>query len=440
MIDIKLLRNNPKEIKSKLALKGIDPKLVDKFLDIDDRWRKIIYELDELKAKQNALSEELAKIPKKESLLKKAKELKEKIEARQSQFKEIEKSREKLLFSFPNLPLDDVPQNKEGVVLKEVGDRSKFSAKGGSPPKADAPLEHASGGNFSPKSYLELAERYDLIDLERAAKVAGSRFGYLKNEAALLEIALINFAFDFLVKKKVFIPVFPPVMLKPEIMRGMGYLDQAPEEIYFLPEDKLFLAGTAEHPLIAMHAGETFQEDELPKRYVAFSTCFRREAGSYGKDVKGIMRVHQFDKIEMVSFCTPETSEKEHEFLLGLEEDLVSALKLPYRVTKLSAQELAFPSAKTYDIECWLPSEEKYRETHSCSNCTDFQARRLNIRYKATAGNKKETETKFVHTLNGTALAIGRTLIAILENYQTKEGTIFIPEVLKPYLNLQKIG
>ncbi len=435
MIDIKLLRNNPKEIKSKLALKGIDPKLVDKFLDIDDQWRKIIYELDELKAKQNALSEELAKIPKKESLLKKAKELKEKIEARQSQFKEIEKSREKLLFSFPNLPLEDVPQNKEGVVLKEVGDRSKF--------------------NFPPQNYLSLAQKHDLIDLERAAKVAGSRFGYLKNEAALLEIALINFAFDFLVKKKVFIPVFPPVMLKPEIMRGMGYLDQAPEEIYFLPEDKLFLAGTAEHPLIAMHAGETFNEEELPKRYVAFSTCFRREAGSYGKDVKGIMRVHQFDKIEMVSFCTPETSEKEHEFLLALEEDLVSALELPYRIIKLSAQELAFPSAKTYDLECWLPSEEKYRETHSCSNCTDFQARRLNIKFRPKpttppqrgearpillGGNNQQLTTNFVHTLNGTALAIGRTLIAILENYQTKEGTIIVPEVLKPYLNLQKIG
>jgi seryl-tRNA synthetase len=329
----------------------------------------------------------------------------------------VEKEFSSLMLQVPNLPLDEVPvgkDEKDNVVLREEGKEPKFS--------------------FKPKDYLELAERLDLIDVKRAAKTSGARFGFIKREAVSLEFALINLAFSNLTKKG-FIPILPPVMLRSEMARGMGYLEQADKnEAYYLPQDDLFLAGTAEQPLGIMHANEIFNEKDLPKRYVGFSTCFRREAGSYGKDTKGIFRVHQFDKVEMFSFCHPEESKKEHQFLLSMEEKLMKALKIPYRVVKMCTADIAFPQVAKYDIETWLPGQNQYRETHSTSNCTDFQARRLSIRYKDKSG-----KLNFVHTLNGTAFAIGRILIAIIENYQQKDGSIMVPQALQKYTNFKVI-
>jgi seryl-tRNA synthetase len=281
---------------------------------------------------------------------------------------------------------------------------------------------------------MELGENLDLIDTERAGKVAGSRFGYLKNELPLLEFALINLVMDT-VRKEGFIPVLPPVMLKEQMARGTGYFESGDRnEAYYLPDDQMFLVGTSEQSLVAMHADEVLNEKDLPIRYVGFSTCFRREAGSYGKDTKGILRVHQVDKLEMVIFSKQEDSKKEHELILQIEEKLMKSLGLPYQVINICTGDLGRPAAKKYDIETWLPSENKYRETHSCSNCTDFQARRLNIRYKDKAG-----KMQFAHTLNGTAFAIGRILIMLMENYQQKDGSIKVPRVLQKYTGFKVI-
>jgi len=288
--------------------------------------------------------------------------------------------------------------------------------------------------DFKPKGHLEIGQNLNLIDVKRAAKVSGTRFGYLKNEAVLLEFALIKLAFDSLTKKG-FQPIIPPVMMKKEMMRGMGYLEQTDrEEAYYLKKDDLFLAGTAEQPIGTMHAEEIFEQNELPKRYLGFSTCFRREAGSYGKDTQGIFRVHQFDKVEMFSFCKPEESQREHKMFLSLEEELMRKLKIPYQIVNICTGDLGRPAAAKYDIEAWLPSESRYRETHSTSNCTDFQARRLNIRYR-----NKFNKLNFVHTVNGTAFAIGRTIIAILENYQRKDGKVDVPKVLQKYIGFKTI-
>jgi len=281
---------------------------------------------------------------------------------------------------------------------------------------------------------LEIGEGLDLIDVERAAKISGSRSNYLKNEAVMMEFALAGLAFDILTKKG-FIPVIPPVMIKEEMAAGTGFLESTDsKEAYIIPEDNLYLIGTSEQSLVAMHAREVFEYKDLPKRYVAFSPCFRREAGSYGRDTKGILRVHQFDKMEMVIFSRQEESQREHQFILSIEERLMQLLKLPYRVVRICTGDMGRPAASQYDIETWLPSENRYRETHSTSNCTDFQSRRLNIRYRDSAG-----QMQFAHTLNGTAFAIGRTIVAILENYQQKDGSVKIPTVLQKYLKLKVI-
>jgi seryl-tRNA synthetase len=260
----------------------------------------------------------------------------------------------------------------------------------------------------------------------------------LKNEAVLLEFALVQFALNRLLKKG-FIPIVPPVMIREEMMQGLGYIDSEKdrEERYFLEKDKFYLVGTSEQSVVPMHADEIFNEKDLPRRYAAFSTCFRREAGSYGKDIHGILRVHQFDKVEMVSFMKPEDSREEHKFLLAIQEELIRELKIPYRVVALSTGDLSHPSAATYDIEAWLPGQNEgmgqYRETHSCSNTTDFQARRLGIKFRRSG------KTEFVHILNGTAFAIGRMLIAILENYQREDGLVRVPEALQSYMGGMKV-
>jgi len=314
--------------------------------------------------------------------------------------------------------LDTVPTGKddtENIVLREEGKKPEF--------------------NFQIKDYADLGERLDIIDTQRAAKVSGTRFGYIKGGAAMLEFALVNLAMETLAKEN-FVPIVPPVMLKPEMMEGMGYVERGAEEIYYLERDKLYLVGTSEQSIGVMHSGETFEEKDLPKRYAGFSTCFRREAGAYGKDTKGILRVHQFDKVEMFSFCHPEKSMGEHQLLLKMEEKLMQLLELPYRVINICTGDLGDPAAAKYDIEAWLPGQNQYRETHSTSNCTDYQARRLNIKYRDSKTKKPE----FIHTLNGTAFAIGRMLIAIIENYQQKDGSILVPKVLQKYTGFKKIG
>ncbi|MDP3015079.1 MAG: serine--tRNA ligase [bacterium] len=419
MLDINFIRQNSEEVKKGVAAKNVNPQLVDDFLVLDNEWRELVKETDDLRAEQKKLSEERK--------INEAKELKNKIQNLEERLKQVETERQKILYQLPNLPLEDVPVGKnesEDIVLREVGEKLSF--------------------DFEPKDYLELAEKLDLIDIKRASKVSGSRFGYLKNQAALLEFALIKLALDTAAKHG-FTPIIPPVMIKEEMMKGMGYIQSSmlDEEVYFLRDDDLVLVGTSEQSLGPMHSDEIFEEKDLPKRYVAFSTCFRREAGSYGKDTKGILRVHQFDKIEMFIFSLPENSLKEHLLMLKIEEELMRELGIPYRVVQLCTGDIAQPSASTYDIEAWLPGQNngkgQYRETHSTSNCTDFQARRLNIRYKPLKPKTQNLKPNYVHTLNGTAFAIGRMLIAIIENYQQKDGSVLMPKVLQKYLGFKKI-
>ena len=409
MLDIKFIRENPDKVKEGCRKKQVNVD-INKLLELDKSKREDLEKIEGLRAQQNKLGK---------NEIQKAKEIKIKLKKLEPELEKIKKEFEGLMLKIPNLPFDEVlpgEGEKDNLVLREVGEKTKFE--------------------FQPKDYLEIAENLDLIDVKRAAKVSGSRFGYLKRQIALLEFALINFTFDILTKQG-FIPIIPPVMIKPRMALGMGYPEQFDgEEAYHIEKDNLFLIATAEQSLGTMHADEILEEKDLPLRYAGFSTCFRRESGSYGKDTRGIFRVHQFDKIEMFSFCKPEDSKKEHQFFLQIEEKLMRKLKIPYRIIRICTGDLGFPVASKYDIEAWLPSQNSYRETHSTSNCTDFQSRRLNIRYRTVEGKG----LNFVHTVNGTAFAIGRTLIAIIENYQQKDGTIIVPDVLQKYSGFKKIS
>ncbi len=401
MLDINLIRKDPELVKRGLAAKKAEPALVDDFLRLDEDWRELTKKTDDLKARQKTLSEQRK--------IAEAKINKEKIKEFEAELKALEKQREEILNRLPNLPDSSWPVGKdetENKILKEVGQKTVF--------------------DFPVKDYLTLGKNLGIIDVERAAQVAGSRFGYLLGGAALLELALVQFAFKKLTAKG-FQAVIPPVMIRPEVFRSMGRLAGGQEEErYFLPKDELYLIGSAEHTLGPIHQNEVLAEKDLPRRYVGFSTCFRREAGSYGKDTKGILRVHQFDKVEMFVFAKPENSAEEQRFLLSLQEELMQELSLPYQVVQVCTGDLGWTDAAQYDIETWLPGQNKYRETHSCSNTTDFQARGVNVRYKTPQGNE------FVHMLNATGLAIGRTLIAIIENYQTAAGQVAVPKVLQP--------
>lgn len=409
MLDVNLIRNNPDAVREGISFKKANPQLVDDFLALDKKWRELVKETDDFRSGQKKAGESRD--------IEKAKELKVKIQNNEDQLKNIEKERERILYLIPNLPMEDVPVGKDES-------ENQFLRKWGEIPEFD----------FEPKDHLELGVKLNLIDTERAGKVSGSRFGYLKNQAALLEFALIQYALGAIVEEG-FTPIVPPVLVRPEAMRAMGYVERGGEEIYFLEKDNLYLVGTSEQSIGPMHSDEIFNEKDLPKRYISFSTCFRREAGSYGKDTKGILRMHQFDKLEMFSITAPEKSNEEHKFLLSLEEKLMQGLKLPYQVLNICSGDLGDPAAAKYDIEVWLPSQKTYRETHSTSNTTDFQSRRLNVKYKPA----NEEKTQFVHMLNGTAFAIGRILIAIMENYQQKDGSILVPEVLQKYLNFSVI-
>lgn len=416
MLDINALRKNPEEVKGGLKKKNVDVKLVDKFLRLDEEWRGKTTVIDQLKGEQNALSKELS-TTKSEDVVSKAQLLKKRIADISVERDELEKKRDEILSRLPNIPFTDVPvaPNASGnKVLREVGGKRTF--------------------DFEPKDYMALAEALGLIDVKKAAEISGSRFGYLFREAALMEFGLLRLAFDTLLENY-FIPVVPPVMIKPQIFKNMGkgkFIEAG--DAFYVPEDELYLVGSAEHTMGPFHMNEIFEEKNLPRRYVGFSTCFRREAGTYGKDTKGILRVHQFDKVEMFSFAHPEHSEEEHLFLLSMQEKLMQKLELPYRVVEICTGDMGWTDARQFDVETWMPGQNEYRETHSCSNTTDFQSRGMNTKYRT-----KEKKKELVHMLNATAFAIGRTLIAIIENYQTKDGTIHIPKALQSYVGKTEI-
>ncbi len=415
MFDIKFICANLKKIKQACQQKGKSIDL-DKLIDLDSKRIKHIQEIDFLRAEKNKISA-LRNLT--DSQIKTAQDIKKRLKKIRIYQKKTEQEINSIIMQIPNLPLDNVPigsDDSANVIIRERGKKPEF--------------------DFKPKNYLEIAEKLDLIDIKRAAKVSGSRFNYLKNKAVLLQFALSQMIFDLLIPKN-FIPIIPPVMIKYGIMQKMGYIDFEKDlaEKYFFEKDNLFLVGTSEQSIGAMHLNEVLRKKALPQRYIGFSTCFRREAGSYGKDVKGILRVHQFDKLEMFSFCEKGKSNKEHQFFLEMEEKIMHFLKIPYRVVQVCTGDLSQPSAATLDIEAWLPGQNRYFETHSCSNCTDFQARRLNIRYRDPVTNK----LVFVHTINGTACAMGRMIVAILENYQQKNGFVKVPKVLQRYCGFKQI-
>ncbi len=417
MLDLKFIAQNLEEVKRGIAKKGVKVDL-DSLLTLDKKRRKLIAEVETLRAKQNKASKEIATLKgqKREEKIAEMQKLVKKLKEVSPQLKKIEEEIEKKLILLPNPAHHSVPEGKDEADNQVV-------KKYGSPPNF----------HFIPKDHVEVGKALDVLEIERAVKVSGTRFAYLKNELAQLEIALISFTMNKLISKG-FIPVIPPVLVKEEAMFGTGFFPTDEAQVYKITQDNLFLVGTSEVSLAAMHMGEILDSYLLPLRYTGFSSCFRREAGTYGKDTKGIFRVHQFDKVEMFSFCLPQDSWDEHEFLLSIEEEIMQELGFCYQVVNVCGGELGAPAAKKYDIEVWLPSEKRYRELTSCSNCTDFQARRLNCRVKINNRNV------FVHTLNGTAVAIGRTIIAILENYQQEDGSVIIPKVLQPHMGgLEKI-
>lgn len=408
MLDINFIRENPEKVKKGTANKGGDPVIVDRALKVDATRRQLIAEIEKWRAQRNQLGRED---------IEKGKKIKEMLRRLEPDLKAVEEQLENLLYEIPNPAADDVPVGKDesgNVVLRQWGKPKKFA--------------------FKVKDHLELGEGLDIIDVKRAGKVSGTRFGYIKGDLVILEFALIRYAFDTLLKEG-FIPVLPPVMISLDSMRGMGYLEHGGQDnMYVLEKDGLVLVGTSEQSLGPLHKDEVLAEKDLPRRYMGFSACFRREAGAYGKDTRGILRVHQFNKVEMFSFTRPEDSDKEHEFLLSMEEKLMQGLELPYQVVKICTGDLGDPAARKYDIEAWLPSEGRYRESHSTSTCTDFQARRLNIKFRRNKGG-----VEFVHMLNGTAFS-ERPLLYILENYQQKDGSVLVPEVLQKYTGFEKIS
>jgi len=403
MIDIKFIRENSEKVQKGAESKNVSIDMHG-LLAIDTKLRELNQQIQELYAQRNTAA--------KERDIEKGKEIKLQLEGLETNQKELDEKLKVFLASIPNLPNDDVKIGKndtENDVIKTVGGKPSF--------------------NFKPLDHVALGEKLDIIDIERAAKVSGARFAYLKNEGVLLEFALVQFAMDTLINKG-FSPIIPPTIISKETMRGLGYMENGGEEdMFHLQDEDKVLVGTAEQSIVPMHKDEILDIKKLPIRYVGYSSSFRREAGSYGKDTKGILRVHQFDKIEMVSFVQSGKDDEEHEFLLSIEEELFQSLGIPYQVIKMCTGDLGFPAARKYDIEAWIPTQEKYREVTSTSTTTDFQARRLNIKYR------EGEEKNYVNILNGTAFAIGRTLIAILENYQQEDGSVVIPEVLRKYMN-----
>ncbi|MEY3089186.1 MAG: hypothetical protein RLZZ208_454 [Actinomycetota bacterium] len=411
MIDLKILRDNPEAIRQSQRARGADVDVVDAAIAADQRRRSAIVDFERVRAEQNALSKSIgsAKGDEKNQLLGKAKELAAAVKEADALRAQAELEADKILGELANIADSRAPIGGEEdfVVLEEIGKPTSFS--------------------FEPRDHVELGKILGAIDTERGAKVSGSRFYYLTGNGALLEFALINLAMAKAVAAG-FIPVVPPVLVKPHAMEGTGFLGQAAENVFHLEEDDFYLVGTSEVPLAAYHMDEILDSANFPLRYAGFSSCFRREAGTYGKDTRGIIRVHQFDKVEMFSFCAPEDAAAEHERLLGWEKEFLNALEIPYRVIDVATGDLGSSAVRKFDCEAWIPTQNAYREVTSTSNCTEFQSRRLNIRYK------DENGTRPVATLNGTLCAIPRIIVAILENHQQADGSVNIPKALVPFL------
>ncbi len=427
MLDIETIRKKRKKVEESLEKRKKEVDL-DVVLELDEKRRELIPKIEKLRARINEISE--GGRPTEEEI-KKAKEIKKQIKRLEPELEEVEEKLQENLFKIPNLLHPSVPEGKDendNQVLRKWKEPRKF--------------------DFPPRDHLELGRGLDIIDTESSAKVSGSRFCYLKNEAVFLQFALVRWAFKVLTDKKIlgkiakemqvalksFVPVIPPMMVKEEIMKKMARLEPA-EDKFRTQIDGLYLVGSAEHSLGPIFLNETLDEEEMPQRFVGYSTSFRREAGSYGKDTRGILRVHQFDKLEMESFTTPEVSEKEQDFLIAIQEYLMQQLGIPYRVVAICTGDMGDPDYRQVDIEAWLPAQGKYRETHTADLMTDYQSRRLNTKVR-----RKNGERELVHMNDATAFAIGRTLIAILENYQNKDGSVEVPRVLQKYAGFKKIS
>jgi seryl-tRNA synthetase len=420
MLDLKLIRSEPERVKAALARRGAAAQ-VDELLTFDARRRELLPEVESAQSERKTLSKQIGEAKQAgedaEELMATVQGLKEKIEAGKAELEKVEAELDRIAATLPNLPDPDAPEGmteEDAVTVREVG----------SPPEFE----------FEPRDHLEIGTELGLIDVEAAAKLSGSRFAYLKGDLVLLELALVRFAID-MVREQGHEPVVPPVLVREEALVGTGFLPEARDQIYEIPKDELFLTGTSEVALAGLHADQILDPGALPLRYCAFSTCFRREAGAAGRDTRGIFRVHQFDKVEMFSFVEPSESAAEHDRLLAIEESILSALEIPYRVVNVAAGDLGAPAAKKYDCEGWIPSQGRYRELTSCSNTTDYQARRLGCRYRPAEGEGPQV----VHTLNGTAVAVGRTIIALIENRQESNGGFSLPNILQKYGSPERI-
>ncbi len=420
MLDLKFMRENKEQVEKWLKQRGSDLTL-DEFAKLDEERREILGEVEALKNKRNNESAEIARLKKAKEdaseLIKAMGEVSAKIKELDEKLAEVDEKIKYIQMTIPNKLSETTPIGKdedENVEIRRWGEPRKF--------------------DFEPKSHWEIGEQLGILDFERGSKLSGSRFVLYRGGAARVERALINFMLDLHTEKHGYTEHITPFLVNREICEGTGQLPKFEEDMY-RTDDDMFLISTSEITMTNIHRKEILDEKDLPKYYTAYSPCFRREAGSYGKDVKGIIRVHQFNKVEMVKLATPETSYDELEKMVDNAEDVLRILGLPYRVISLCSGDIGFGSAKTYDIEVWLPSQNKYREISSCSNCEDFQARRMGLKYRPNGSNKSE----FVHTLNGSGLAVGRTLVAIMENYQQEDGSFLIPDALVPYMNGVKV-
>lgn len=416
MLDIKKIRENPESVKQGIKKKGTSPELIDEILEIDKKRRVIIGEVEQLKAKNNKVSSEIAKMKKEgkdaSQIITEMKEVTNKIKQLDSDLLTIEQELDSKLFYIPNIPHPEVPEGKDETQNKEIrqwGEKPKF--------------------NFKPKTHWEIAEHLDILDNERAAKIAGTRFTLYKGLGAQLERALINFMLDVQTRENKYTEVFPPILVNRDSMTNTGQLPKFENDLFKTSEPDFFLIPTAEVPVTNIHKDEILKQNDLPIYYAAYTPCFRKEAGAYGKDLKGIIRMHQFNKVELVKFVHPDTSYDELEKLVKDAESILQKLNLHYRVILLCTGDMSFASSKTYDIEVWHPGAERYWETSSCSNFEDFQARRARIKFR-----DKNNKVNFVHTLNGSGLATSRLLPAIIENYQTENMEIIVPEPLRPYM------
>ena len=423
MLDVKLLRDDLARVKERVATRGTE---IDwgEFASLDRERRDALANLERLKEKKNRLSGEIGKLKKSGGnaslLMREVEEVSEAIRIGEGPLASIEARFEKFMLTVPNLPESSVPVGRNAAENKEVrrwGDPAKF--------------------DFQPKNHWDIGEELGILDFARAAKIAGARFAIYKDAGAQLERALINFMLDLHTRKHGYREVLPPFLVNRDAMTGTGQLPKFEEDLFRISEPELFLIPTAEVPVTNIHREEILEREQLPIRYVAYTPCFRREAGSYGQDVRGLIRQHQFNKVELVKFTEPELSYAELEELVNDAEAVLQSLKLPYRVIELCTGDLGFVAAKTYDLEVWLPGQSAYREISSCSNFEDFQARRAQIRYR----KEKKGKPMFVHTLNGSGLAVGRTLVAVLENYQQKDGSVMIPDALRSYMaGRERIG